>query len=239
MQTVQCNNIQEAKKRVSETLRDLLLQYAEQSILLLVSGGSMLDALDADQLPNENQNLTFAVLDERSSDDPMINNFAQLIATPFAQKLLKTGAESIDTRVQPKEILARLAERFESALKDWKAQHPQGIIIALQGIGADGHTSGVLPFPEDAESFEQQFVDTSHWVTSYDATGKNPHPLRATTTLSFLRNEVDHSIVYAVGESKREALEKLLSDTGTLPETPARILLEMKQVTLITDIALS
>lgn len=240
MQIFQANTAQGAKRQAAETLHNLLVQYAEQSVLLLVSGGSMFEVLDAVPLSNDNQNVTVAVLDERYDTDSTINNFSQLLETGFFQTLEKTGVRSIDTRVQTGETLAGLVERFESALKQWKEQYPNGAVIAMQGIGADGHTAGILPHAQAEERiFLQRFDDPKRWVVGYDATGKNPYPLRVTTTLSFLRDVVDHSIVYAVGEAKREALEKAVAPTGSLTEIPARILLEMKQVLLITDIDLN
>ena len=71
----------------------------------------------------------------------------------------------------------------------------------------------------------------------YDAEDKTPIPLRVTATLPFLR-EVDGAIVYAVGDQKAEALQKVVAHEGTLFSTPARVLKQMKSVTLFTDIVI-
>ena len=59
--------------------------------------------------------------------------------------------------------------------------------------------------------------------------------MRVTTTFPYLLYVVDYSIVYAVGEEKKEALKRVLQDKGTLEETPARVIRDMKNVYLFTD----
>ena len=109
-------------------------------------------------------------------------------------------------------------------------------MVITQGIGEDGHTAGIMPYPENSALFKSLFDDPEKWVVGYDAEGRNEHPLRVTVTLSFLREVVDHSIVYAVGDGKKEALRQVLAETGTLWQTPARIIHEMRNVMLFTDL---
>jgi 6-phosphogluconolactonase/glucosamine-6-phosphate isomerase/deaminase len=93
--------------------------------------------------------------------------------------------------------------------------------IALLGIGPDGHTSGILPGSEAVTSRDV--------VTSYDGGGYQ----RITTTPAGLRL-VDEAVVYAVGESKRTALQnlqKLLS----VSEQPAQLLKSISKVTVYND----
>jgi len=45
-------------------------------------------------------------------------------------------------------------------------------------------------------------------------------------------------VVFMVGEEKRNALERVLAEEGMLAETPARIVREMRDATIFTDIKL-
>lgn len=209
----------------------------KQQVLLLVSGGSAFDLFASIAVSLIDQNVTIGVLDERYSTDPKENNFAQFQQTDFYQAVKDQGAKFIDTTVQDGESHEAHAMRFQKALFDWKASHPDGVIIATVGIGPDGHTSGILPFPENPSLFSELFETPQKLVAAYDADGKNPYRYRSTTTNIFLREYIDHAFVYAVGENKRDALGRVVAESGDLPTTPARVLREMKDVQVFTDIA--
>jgi 6-phosphogluconolactonase/glucosamine-6-phosphate isomerase/deaminase len=211
------------------------LAQEKTPVLLLVSGGSALAILDSIDPAGLGPLVTLGVLDERYSTDPQVNNFQQLMQTSLYTNAKGSGSNFIDTRVQEAETQASLSARFEDALRAWKKAHPTGQLIITQGIGPDGHTSGVLPFPENPARFSELFIDPSIWVAAYDASGKNPYPLRVTTTLSFLQ-QVNNSFVFACGEDKKAALAALLADDGSLAQTPARIIHQMPQVAVFTDI---
>ena len=210
---------------------------------LLLSGGSALNILDSGLDVNLfNKNVTVGVLDERYSTDPKINNFDQLTQTSFYKKIVGMGAKFIDTRVREsgptqkernatrKETPEKLAERFDNALKNIKVP-----IIATVGVGADGHTSGMMPFPEDPKRFDELFKNTDRLVVSYDAAGKNQFSQRITTTLP-LMSKISYAVGIVVGNEKQQALQKIADKNGTLAETPARILREMKDVDIFTNI---
>lgn len=210
----------------------------QQPVLLLVSGGSAFDLFPSIDDSAIDEQVTIGVLDERYSQDPKENNFAQFQQTDFYAAVKGKGAKFIDTTVQDGEEHEAHAVRFQKALSDWKTSHPDGVIIATVGIGPDGHTSGILPFPENPTLFTELFENPDTLVAAYDADGKNPYRYRSTTTNIFLRSYLDHAFVYAVGENKKDALMRVVSDTGDLPTTPARVLREMKDVQLFTDVAL-
>ena len=69
-----------------------------------------------------------------------------------------------------------------------------------------------------------------------DAKKKNPCPLRATTTLSFLQREVDSAIALVCGKEKGDAFRRVIARQGSLSETPMRIIHQMKNVEVFTDI---
>jgi 6-phosphogluconolactonase/glucosamine-6-phosphate isomerase/deaminase len=224
--------------KISKNLNIVLANTikVEAPVLLLVSGGSAFDIFPHIDINNFGDKVTLGVLDERFSINSSENNMTQLKATDFYKQVLSNGCHIIDTAVIDGETIEQLENRFNDALLGWIKNNPQGVVIATVGIGPDGHTSGILPFPENPSLFSQLFENSKKLVVNYDADGKNPYRYRVTTTNTFLRDYIDHAFVYAVGENKKDALIRLKSDSGDLATTPARILREMKNVDLFTDI---
>ena len=128
------------------------------------------------------------------------------------------------------------ARRMEAAWLEWVKQFPDGKIFATLGMGPDGHTAGIMPYPENKDLFKRLFEDVKLRVVGYDADGKHEYRLRATATPTFLRTEVDAAIIYVTGAEKREALQRVLADTGSLAETPARVWKDMRNTQVLTDI---
>lgn len=222
-----------------EAVNALLEEAAENNkkTLLLLSGGSSLDILKGVDASLLSPDITLAPLDERFSTNPLENNMAQISQTDFYTSALENGVHVVDTRVEEGESGEGLCERFNKALLEWFNENPDGKVIATVGVGPDGHLSGIMPHPEDPEGFRRKFDDgdSNHLVVFYDAGDKNPYPLRVTTTLNLLR-KIDVSVVYAVGDNKKEAIEKVKSSEGSLAATPARVLREVPgKVFLFTD----
>ena len=205
-------------------------------LLLMVSGGSALELLDGIQMRNIGRNITITVLDERFSRDPAINNFSQVAETEFYKKAERKGIDYIDTRVHRNMSLRRFAGRFEQGLRAWRRKYPKGKIMCTQGIGEDGHTAGILAYPEDPKKFQRLFEKQNQWVVGYNATkAKSEYAKRVTVTLPFLRKEVDCSVAYATGSKKRGAVRRVAAKRGILAATPARVLREMENIILCTD----
>lgn len=207
-------------------------------ILFLVSGGSALEVLKYILLPKRNESMTLAVLDERFSLEHSINNFSQLRDLPFFDFFMMSGGSVIDTRMQKNDTLEIFSDRFEVALRRWRQDNPKGQVWITQGIGVDGHTAGILPFPEDPTLFKSLFEDSKHWVVGYDAGTKTQYPLRVTVTLPFLREHIDFSLVFASGSEKKTVLQKLLYSQDCLSVSPMGVLKEMKDVVLFTSSSL-
>ncbi len=224
-------------KKVIGALKDFCMNEGDVPLLLLVSGGSVLEVFRTNTLPL-GQSLTLGVLDERFSDDALHNNFLQLQETALYRDAVDAGAQSIDTSPGVATSVGGLALRMDTALRDWRAKNPQGKVAVIMGIGGDGHTAGIMPMQEDVAKFTTLFDTAEVWVAGYDAKEKNAIPLRATVTLSFLREQVDSAFVYVVGDAKADVLHTVLDNRGDLPACPARIIHEMKAVTLLTDILL-
>lgn len=223
-------DIAKVKSAAVDFLNNSLRENSQKPMLFLSSGGSAFDLLDEIEEEAFGSHITVGVLDERYSEDLYTNNFAQLRSMPFYQKAKDKGCRLISTLVEDR-TQEQLADDFEQALKQWRKENLDGKIVITQGIGPDLHTSGVMPFPENQEVFENLFLNPEKWVVAYDASGKNPYSKRVTTTLSFLKDEVDISVVYAVGKD----LTKVFEEEGSLHQTPARIIKEMKNVKVFSD----
>lgn len=232
MNLISCTTSTEAKTRAGEALRAFLMETKKQSqpVLLLLSGGSAFSFLDAIHEDVLGEHVTIGMLDERFSRDESVHNFMQLTKTAFYAEALAAGALYIDTRIMEHETQEALAARFEKALRNWQKTHKNSIIIATMGVGTDGHTAGIMPFPENEHLFRQLFENKNKWVVAYNAGDKNIYPLRVTITMPFLRTHIDHAIVYVVGEEKKPALEQVCAKTGLLTETPARVFHEMRDI---------
>lgn len=238
MELIQCSNADKAREYALTALQNILLEKkrAGVPVLVLLSGGSAFSILENISYSVFGPHMTIGVLDERHHMDENANNFSQLMKTDFYSASRDAGAIYIDTRVADGETQDVLAGRMERVLHEWVETHNEGVIVATMGIGADGHTAGIMPFAENADLFHELFEDEEKWIVSYDAGTKNPYPLRITVTLSFLRNHIDYAVVYAVGEEKKNALLCVLAEKGSLAETPARVIREMKHIQLFTDI---
>lgn len=221
-------------KQTVEAVGSMLSSYRNLPVLFLVSGGSCFDVLNA--LPSElfDTRLTVGVVDERFTGDEKVNNYLQLTRTPFYEMIASHGVTIIESVPQENESVEGMAKRYETELKGWRMSHADGVIVSCMGIGRDGHTAGIMAYPDDKRTFEFYFEDADSWVVGYDASWRNPYPLRVTTTCPFLRS-MDAAVVYVVGEEKKKALTVVLAESGELHKTPGRIIREMKHCLLYTD----
>lgn len=218
--------------QAAQELQSIFEQNNNQPILFLSSGGSSFEILN--HIKSIPLNLSIGVVDERYSTDPQINNFSQLEQTDFYKNNEARFAQILDTKVQHEESLEEFTKRYEELLRNWEKANPNGIITATLGVGPDGHISGINP-EASLEAFNNIFDDESKWVVGYESS-LTPS-LRATTTFPFLR-QIDYAVTLMTGENKKDALRKIKGKQGTLSETPGRILRELKQATIFTDITL-
>lgn len=208
-------------------------------VLLMLSGGSGINVaknldfrIDIKYL----KNLTITVTDERvviGKD----NNFENLIEV--LPSILINNVRFIDTSVKSISRVSDVgthSKRFEKQLHAWIKQNPTGKIVALLGIGADGHTAGILPFDKNP-ALE---TNNEKWIVGYaiDDYYKNPdtineHHYRTTITFPFILNKIDMVVVYAVGENKKQVLRKIVTEEGDVNKMPSRIFRERKGETQI------
>lgn len=199
----------DASRFLAGQLSDVLSDTSTP-LLFLVSGGSTFEIFKNITLPENARHITLGVLDERFTQDATKNNCAQLMSYPPYQQLCARGGSVIDTRVSKEQTLEDATQQFEKSLRNWRHEHPNGKIIIFQGMGVDGHTAGIMPFPENPKRFHEMFESDSVWVQGYDAGNKNHIPLRFTTTLSFLMHEVDVSYLALFGPEKANVFQQAL-----------------------------
>jgi 6-phosphogluconolactonase/glucosamine-6-phosphate isomerase/deaminase len=209
---------------------------ANGSVLLLCSGGSSLELLDPTWLPEDCSQITLTVLDERFTRDEAVNNFAQIKQTDFYGEFARRGGHEIDTRVRQNEVSpGQMESRMEGEILAWLETHPNGKVVATQGIGADdGHTAGIMPFPEDKEKFRNYF-EGEKLVCGYSTEDKNQYSQRVTVTMTFLRNHLQKSLLWIVGGGKRQALQNLTSTRQPIFQQPIQVVYEQQEVHLFTD----
>lgn len=103
-------------------------------------------------------------------------------------------------------------ERFHSLLE--KELQQESYVLANQGIGADGHTAGIIPI-EDKESFKETYLNKGY-VVGHAKGGE--HPNRVTISPSMLLR-ADGILAYAVGDDKKPALKMIFDTDKHFPET--------------------
>lgn len=186
-------------------------------VLWLVSGGSCIEVAVgvAGLLIGQNlSNLVMSLVDERYGPIGHPNsNWQQLVMAEFALpgatlNPVLSGASKAAT-----------TEAYESFLMHEFANTDYH--IGLLGIGADGHTSGVLP--------HSLAVTATELATSYDA-GEYQ---RITTTPTAL-SKLNEAVVYAVGPSKWPVLDRLETELPVAVQ-PAQALKAVARLTVFTD----
>ncbi len=231
-------------------LSDICSQYAGKPMLLMLAGGSATAVLEHVNPAYLSPDITVTVTDERFSDELDVNNFAVMQSLSFYNRLIEAGSFCISTELLEGETLEQLRARFEKNIREWRSDFPKGTIVGLFGMGADGHTAGMLPGAMDDEAFLAEFNDSDRLVGALDAVAADKaegieYPQRISVTLPFMRDLVDHSVFYISGEKKKPALDRAAGRGSTedkdLPpsayiQCPAAIMRAMKDAVVFTDI---
>lgn len=217
---------------------EMLSRSEGRPTLFLVSGGSSMSLMNS-EMPSEafGSHLTSAPLDERVVFDPSENNSALFKETEMFQSLVNVGGQFIDAEMNENDTKEDIAKRYNDGIQKWLEENPEGRIVATMGIGSDGHVCGMMPFPNDTETFKKLFIDGEPGAVLYDASGKNEFSNRITVNMPMLER-IDEVVVYVVGEKPLKDVLKIV-DVGPaeLAEMPARIIQKMKNVHIFTDIA--
>ncbi|PIR96208.1 MAG: hypothetical protein COT92_02300 [Candidatus Doudnabacteria bacterium CG10_big_fil_rev_8_21_14_0_10_42_18] len=228
---------EEASAAAGQSLHSLLDDNKDKPVLLLLSGGSAFSLLEYVGEAGLSENVAITMLDERFSHEATINNFLRFQQTDFYKRALENGCAFIGTLPREGELIDDMKIRWELSLKNWKRENPEGKIFATFGIGPDGHTAGIFPYPQTAGFFKEAF-ENRHLVTAYLAKGKHEHEQRLTTTFTFFKL-IDEAIVFVCGENKKEAFNKFIKGRGQPHELPALGIYETKNQQIFTDIVSS
>lgn len=227
------DTMEDVRTAAASKLSSLLSSHSKSRVLFLVSGGSALSVLDLIDPQAMLTNIDLCIIDERFGVGKEDQNYHKLSQTKFAQAFISRGGRICSGGIDGAHNLQEAGDLFDRHLKR-AMKDPHIIVIALLGVGSDGHTAGIMP-SDDRILFTQRFDAPARYAVGYDAGVAIDLPLRITTTLSFLRSKVDHAVVFAPGYEKMQAVTDVLTPEGVLPTTPGRIIREMKEVALYTS----
>lgn len=189
-----------------------------KKVLYFVTGGSSIAvAHESSKIISKHphQNLVVMMTDERYGPlDHPNSNWHQLLEKGFSLPQAKlipilTGEDRIITN---KKFNAALEHELSAA--EYK--------IGLFGIGADGHTAGILP--------KSVAVNAQEWSTTYDTEKFE----RITITPKTIER-LDEIIVFMQGEEKWSVIENLEKNNLDIFEQPAQILKKVPLLTIFTD----
>lgn len=208
----------------ADALRDRLKQalYADKTVLWLLSGGSNIsdEAIILRGLieGGKTDKLTVMLMDERFGVvGHADSNWRQLVEAgcDFTQ------VNAIPVMNHPEKSLEETVADYARVVK--QAMDAADIIIGQFGLGADGHTAGILPnSPATSES--------TKLVVGYSA----PPFVRITLTRHALAR-VDVAYVFAFGEAKSGALQDLRDGKKPFAHLPARLLGDISETYVYND----
>jgi len=200
---------------IQEITGFLKLHTKTSKVLLLLSGGSAIP-LQMQILSSfkSSKNLDLCLNDERYGPVGHKDSNWRQLEIAGLNDLNLTGFVILGGK-----DLAGTTKDFNDFLK--AARHKYQVIVSILGMGADGHTSGILP--------GSPAIASADYVSSYKWTDYT----RITNTFKMLR-QIDQAYVYARGESKHPQLKKLSRDLD-ITKQPIQIVKQLKSVTFYND----
>lgn len=187
---------------------------AGRRVLLLVPGGSaqmVFPDLFPALMPYA-QSLTVSLTDERYGQPGHVDSNWNGVL-PYLGEL---DARPVLENAPIEDTTKRYAERLWSAATD-----PSVSIIALFGMGADGHIAGITPHSPACESTEMAVYFT----------GDDYERITMTTALF---PYVDYAVLYTAGAEKQTVLARL-SDASDMAELPVLSLFQAKSYNIIYE----
>lgn len=186
-------------------------------MLWLISGGSVIAVavLAAAYIRLvAHSNLTVTLTDERYGPvDHPDSNWGKLIRAGFylPQARLLPVLNGHDLGITTTEFDSKL--RRELSASDFA--------LGFFGMGADGHTAGILP--------ASPAVSAQNYAVGYDWTD-----FKRITMTSAAIARLDEAILYAVGQSKWPAIARL-GESHKITQQPAQSLKKVPKLTVYTD----
>jgi 6-phosphogluconolactonase/glucosamine-6-phosphate isomerase/deaminase len=228
--TLYCLSSSQVLKAAGGALADL--SSGSEACLFLLSGGSAIGCYGSlvTALQTSHGRLAFGLIDERFG--PVDHADSNALAIEQATELWSIcDQRHIESRtmLEGGGSLEQAAERYQTWLRAVMVKFPRR--VAVLGIGTDGHTAGILPMTEMV--FGQTFDDVL--VAGYELdTGL--HRQRITLSPQALLQCTD-IVVIAMGETKKPALEQLMSAKEMpLWQFPVGLLRRHSHVQIFTDV---
>ena len=193
------------------------LKQGERVFWVIPGGSAMTVAVEVAQRLKglETSNLHITLTDERFGDvGHSDSNWKQLDDAGFVVQ----GAHL--TPVLTGEDIEKTTKRFAKVLEAELAE--SDFSIGLFGMGADGHTAGILP---DSAAVMSNDVATHYQASNFSRITMTPAAI----------SKLDEAVLYAFGPEKLEALEKLQINIA-LNEQPAQILKKVPKLIIYNNL---
>lgn len=198
----------------------------QRKVLWLVCGGSniptavrVMDGVRASASEIDLSNLVVGQTDERYGPiGHRDSNWAQMLEAGF--NIHKVGTIPVLTGKSLGSTVSDHNDRLKAAVSEIRKS--RGAIIAIFGIGADGHIAGILP--------GSPALNDPRYVSGYEAGSY----IRITLTPNAVR-EIDVAYSFAFGDSKRGTLKALSSGDVAIEDQPAQLLKEIPESYIYSD----
>lgn len=220
----------EASARMAKTLREAIRDRGSATMAL--SGGS--SPLDAYRLLAKESfdwnKISIYWVDERAvPPDHERSNYAAAKTALLDAITIPTG--NIHRMRGEASDLAVAASEYETTLRDTVKQKLSGLPsldLVVLGVGDDGHTASLFPG-------EPTVNVTDRLVVAVPAKRDAKREARLTLTTPVLEN-ARATVIIVLGASKNAPLERIWSTSGTVSETPARIIRSFRgSITWVID----
>lgn len=205
-----------------------LVDISSRPLLLFYSGGSNADVilkfLELRVTKSKNNDIVLAPIDERFSAEQ--SNYLNIKNNNISlyQQSIETGITWLDTSPTEKDQYA-MALTYSKQLRTTIAacKENNGTILALVGMGQDGHFAGIFPNTQHEASFYTTYVDTTSDVVGIDIPSKKLNPKRFTVTIKGMEY-VDRFILSISGEQKQNLVELIETTRPPIHQIPASFL---------------
>jgi 6-phosphogluconolactonase len=190
---------------------------ADKKVLLLLAGGSAVEMeVELARLLDNPSNITLSLTDERFV--PIAHpdsNWAKLAEVGF--DFSKFGSTYPVVNGQD---VAKTTIDFNNFLQSKIADG--SYCVGVFGMGADGHTSGILPGSLSVKSDD------------YAASYQGDDFLRITTTPAFIA-KMNEAFLFAYGDNKHSQINRLLKYDLSIADQPVQIMKQVARVTIFSD----
>lgn len=237
MRLIQTDSTNLVREAIVEPIADRLREH--KPALLLVSGGSTagiaieavcrLQTLSATQGFDLRDFLSVSLIDERFGPvGHKHSNWQQLLDGGFPVESIRAMPLLLESR-DGEEAFRSAVRRFDGLLTDAARKEKNGelLIVGLLGIGADGHTAGILP--GSPACTEDGIGPPAALATGY----RSDIHTRITITPAFFQY-FDKAVAYAKGEEKWQALARL-REVRPICDQPAQLLKRARESLVFCD----